>query len=182
MSKVYAMIADGTEEIECLAVVDLLRRAKINVVIVSVDGKTVFGSHGVGIVADAVAADVDLADSDLIFLPGGMPGSEHLAACKKLIDAIGAQLAAGKRIAAICAAPAVVLGANGFLRGRNAVCYPGFERGMTGAKVAAGARVVTDGNITTSRGPGCAIDLGLELIKLLAGGQVEQAVKSGIQY
>lgn len=182
MIKVYAMIADGTEEVECLTVVDLLRRAKIETVLVSVDGKNITSSHKVSIRADATVDEVDLSDGDLIFLPGGMPGSEHLAACAKLIDAIKAQLKAGKRVAAICAAPAVVLGANGFLHGKAAVCFPGFEEGMLGADVKAGARVVTDGNITTSRGLGCAVDLGLELIGLLAGDKAAQSVKNAIQY
>lgn len=182
MSKVYAMIADGTEEVECLTVVDLLRRAKINTVLVSVDGKQVKSSHGVIIQADATIAEVDLLDADLIFLPGGMPGSEHLAANDKLIKAIGEQLKANKRVAAICAAPAVVLGANGFLRGKRAVCFPGFEDGCIGASVVNGARVVTDGNITTSRGMGCAVDLGLELIALLEGEKTAAVVKKAIQY
>lgn len=182
MAKVYAMIADGTEEVECLTVVDLLRRAGISTVLVSVDGKQVKSSHNVIIQADATVDEVSLTDADLIFLPGGMPGSEHLAACGKLVAAIGEQLKANKRVAAICAAPAVVLGANGFLRGKRAVCFPGFENGCIGAQVMPDARVVTDGNITTSRGLGCAVDLGLELIKLLSGEAVAQKVKSAIQY
>lgn len=182
MSKVYAMIADGTEEAECLTVVDLLRRAGINTVLVSVDGKQVKGSHNIVIQADATVAEVDLSDADLIFLPGGMPGSEHLAANAKLIAAIGEQLKANKRVAAICAAPAVVLGANGYLRGKRAVCFPGFEGGCVGANVISDARVATDGNITTSRGLGCAVDLGLELIGLLLGEKAAQSVKSAIQY
>ena len=182
MAKVYAMIADGTEEVECLTVVDLLRRAKIDVVLTSVDNKQIKGSHGVLIQADATIEEVSLSDADLIFLPGGMPGSEHLAACSKLVAAIGEQLRSNKRVAAICAAPAVVLGANGFLRGKKAVCFPGFEGGCIGAEIVTGARVVTDGSITTSRGLGCAVDLGLELIGLLIGEKTAQTVKSAIQY
>ncbi|MDE7165250.1 MAG: DJ-1/PfpI family protein [Clostridiales bacterium] len=182
MAKVYAMIADGTEEVECLTVVDLLRRAGITTVLVSVGGKQVKCSHNIVIQADATVGEVDLSDADLIYLPGGMPGAEHLAACGKLVAAIGAQLKANKRVAAICAAPAVVLGANGFLRGKKAICYPGFEEGCVGASVVSGARVVTDGNITTSRGPGCSVDLGLELIGLLVGEKTAQSVKNAIQY
>ena len=182
MSKVYAMIADGTEEIECLAVVDLLRRAGIDTVLVSVDGKQTVGSHGINIQADNTVGETDLSGADLIFLPGGMPGSEHLAACVPLMSAIDKQLKSGKRVAAICAAPAVVLGANGYLRGKKATCYPGLEGGCNGASMDMNARVVTDGNITTSRGPGCAIDLGLELIRLLKGDAAAQKVKSAIQY
>ena len=150
--------------------------------LVSVDGKEITSSHKIIIRADATVEQTELTDADLIFLPGGMPGSEHLAGCARLVDAIDKQLKAGKRVAAICAAPAVVLGANGFLRGEQAVCFPGFEDGMIGATVKHGARVVTDGNITTSRGLGCAVDLGLELISLLAGQAVAQKVKAAIQY
>lgn len=182
MPRVYAMIADGTEEVECLAVVDLLRRAHIDTVIVSVGGKNILSSHKVAITADKTADEVDLTDADLIFLPGGMPGSTNLAHCAPLISAIEKQLKSNKRVAAICAAPAVVLGANGFLRGKKAVCFPGFESGCDGAKVDIKARVVTDGNITTARGLGCAVDLGLELISLLVDKNTADKIKEAIQY
>ncbi|MDE5593704.1 MAG: DJ-1/PfpI family protein [Clostridiales bacterium] len=182
MSKVYAMIADGTEEVECLAVVDLLRRAGIDTSLVSVDGKQIVGSHKIKIQADFTVSETDLTDADLIFLPGGMPGSEHLASCAPLMSAIDKHVKSGKRVAAICAAPSVVLGANGYLRGKRATCYPSFEVGCTGASMDMTARVVTDGNITTSRGLGCAVDLGLELIRLLKGDAAAQNVKSAIQY
>ena len=182
MSKVYAMIADGTEEVECLAVVDLLRRARIDTELVSVGKKNIVSSHKVAITADKTVGEVDLTSADLIFLPGGMPGSEHLAECAPLISAIDKQLKSGKRVAAICAAPAVVLGANGLLRGKKAVCFPGFEDGCIGAEIMRGARVVTDGNITTSRGMGCAVDLGLELIALLVGKDTAKKIKDAIQY
>ena len=182
MSKVYAMIADGTEEVECLAVVDLLRRAGIDTSLVSVDGKQIVGSHKIKIQADSTASETDLSGADLIFLPGGMPGAEHLAGCAQLMSAIDKQIKSGKRVAAICAAPAVVLGANGYLRGKKATCYPGFEAGCIGASMDMTARVVTDGNITTSRGLGCAVDLGLELIRLLKGNDVAQKIKAAIQY
>ena len=182
MSKVYAMIADGTEEVECLAVVDLLRRARIDTVLVSVGGKNTVSSHNISIAADKTADEVDLTDADLIFLPGGMPGSKNLALCAPLISAIDKQLKSNKRVAAICAAPAVVLGANGFLRGKKATCFPGFEDGCEGAKVDIKARVVTDGNVTTARGMGCAVDLGLELIALLVGKDTADKVKEAIQY
>lgn len=182
MSKVYAMIADGTEEVECLAVVDLLRRAGIDTVLVSVDGKQIVGSHKINIQADLTVGQVDFSDADLIFVPGGMPGSEHLAACAPLMTAIDKQMKSGKRVAAICAAPSVVLGANGYLRGKKATCYPSFEGGCVGATVDMKARVVTDGNVTTARGLGCAVDLGLELIRLLSGENVAQKVKAAIQY
>lgn len=182
MSKVYAMIADGTEEVECLAVVDLLRRAGIDTALVSVDGKQIVGSHNIKIQADAVVGEMDLTSADLIYLAGGMPGAEHLACCAPLMSAIDKQLKSGKRVAAICAAPAVVLGANGYLRGKKATCYPSFEGGCIGASMDMSARVVTDENVTTSRGLGCAVDLGLELIRLLKGDDMARKVKMAIQY
>lgn len=184
MPKVYVMIADGTEEVECLTVVDLLRRAGIEVKLVSVCGKTVTSSHGVVITADDTVGLVDLTDGDAIFVPGGMPGAEKLAACTKLIDAIRVMQANKKRVAAVCAAPALVLGANGFLEGKKAVCFPErkFEEKMLGANLQVGARVVTDGNITTARGLGCCIELGLELVKLFVSEQAAVELARKIQY
>lgn len=182
MSKVYAMIADGTEEVECLAVVDILRRAGVTVEIVSVNGKTITSSHGVVITADAVIGDVDLNDCDLLFVPGGMPGTPTLAADKRLIGAIDKLLKNNKRVAAVCAAPALVLGDHKFLNGKKAVCFPGYEEHLFGAEVQEGARVVTDGNITTARGLGTSIELGLELVRLLVGEKQSDDIKKKIQF
>lgn len=181
MIKVNAMIANGTEECELLNVVDLLRRAGCDTHIVSVDGITVKSSHGVTITADERAEDVALDDCDLLFIPGGMPGSKRLGECEKLIAAVEKMLSKGKRVAAICAAPALVLGKNGFLKGKRATCFPNFEKDMDGA-INTGARVETDGNITTARGLGCSLDLGLELIRLLIGKAEAEEIKAKIQY
>lgn len=177
--KVYAMIADGTEEIECLCVVDVLRRAGIGVTLTSVCGKRVVSSHGIEISADAVIDDVDMSDADMIFIPGGMPGTLKLAQCDKLIASVKAALQCGKRVAAICAAPAHVLGANGLLRGKRAVCYPGHEGLMQGC-VQCDERVVTDGLITTAKGMGCSLELGLEIVKLLAGEECAKTVSASV--
>ncbi len=182
MSKVYAMIANGSEEVECLAVVDILKRCGIETVLVSAHGeRKIVSSHGIRIEADAVAAETDFSDADAIFLPGGMPGAEHLSVCEPLLRALREADAAGRRIAAICAAPAVVLGRHGFLQGRTATCFPGFEKELNGAAYTS-AGVVTDGNITTARGLGFAVDLGLELGALLAGREVAADVKKKIQH
>ncbi len=182
MAKVYAMIADGSEEVECLAVVDILRRGGIEVVLVSAcASRDIVSSHRVRIEADTTVNEVDFADADAIFLPGGMPGSENLSACGPLIDALRQADKSGKRIAAICAAPAVVLGRHRILEGRSATCFPGFEHELKGANYTSQG-VVTDGNITTARGLGFAIDLGLELVGLLAGREQSDAVKAKIQY
>ncbi len=182
MAKVYAMIANGTEEVECLAVVDILRRSGIETVLVSVhDTCDVVSSHNIRIQADAKIADVDLSDGDAIFLPGGLPGSENLSSCEPLIEAISQALGSGRRVAAICAAPGVVLGRHGFLAGKTATCYPGFEKEFRGAEHTMQG-VVTDGSVTTARGLGFAIDLGLELVKLLCGEEISEKIKKAIQY
>lgn len=182
MTKVYAMIADGTEEVECLAVVDLLRRSKVDTVLVAAkDEREIVSSHGIRIQADAAVNEVDFSDADVIFLPGGMPGSVHLSQCGPLIQALKEQDQAGKRIAAICAAPAVVLGHHGFLRGKRATCFPGFEEELNGA-IVTDQGVVTDGNITTAKGLGVALDLGLELVKLLIDETTADELKKTIQY
>lgn len=180
MKKVYVMIADGSEEVECLGVVDVLRRANIETKIVSVCGKTVETSHGVRIVADCTMEETDMSAADVIFLPGGMGGATAFAASKPLVSALKAQLDAGKRVAAVCASPALVLGKHGFLVGKKAVCYPGMEGDMTGAEYVRGARVVTDGNITTSCGPATTLELGIELVRILAGEQTAMRIKSGM--
>lgn len=181
MVKVNALIANGTEECELLNVVDLLRRADCDVSIVSIDGITVKSSHGVTITADETAENVVLEDCDVLFIPGGMPGSARLGECERLIVAIEKALDGGKRVAAICAAPALVLGKNGFLNGKKATCFPGFEQHMGGA-ILTDACVETDGSITTARGLGCSFDLGLELIALTSGKDKAEEIKKKIQY
>lgn len=182
MAKVYAMIANGTEEVECLMVVDLLRRGGVETVLVSAgEGRDVVTSHKIRVRADVVAAETDFSDGDAIFLPGGMPGSENLSACEPLLRALHQAAEEGRRIAAICAAPAVVLGRHGFLEGKTATCFPGFEQELKGA-VYTRKGVVTDGIITTARGLGYAADLGLELLRLLVGEETSEKIRAKIQY
>jgi len=182
MAKVYVMIADGTEEVECLAVLDILKRAGMDVILVAAkDSKNVITSHHVRIEADGIAAEIDFSDADAIFVPGGMPGSEHLSNCEPLIAALHQADRESRRIAAICAAPAVVLGRHGFLAGRTATCYPGFESELNGAAYTSQG-VITDGNITTARGVGFAIDLGLELVRLLVDDEAAANIKKQIQH
>ena len=181
MKKIYAFIANGSEETECLAVVDLLRRARFDVELVSIEGvKQVTTSHNVRVTADKTFEECDFSDGDAFFLPGGMPGTNRLAAHGGLCGLLVSACKAGKRLAAICAAPSV-LGRLGLLKGKKATCFPGFEQYLEGAThVSAG--VVTDGNITTARGLGFAVDLGLELIALLDGRTASDTVKNAIQY
>ncbi len=181
MALVYAFLAEGLEEVECLATADVLTRAGVHVKLISITGKKeVRGSHGFSIRADALLEETDLDRADVLFLPGGMPGTKHLMECGPLCDALVRAHGAGKRLAAICAAPSV-LGRLGLLKDKKATCYPGFEDSLAGAKLT-GAGVITDGNVTTARGLGYALDLGLELVALLLGHPAAQRVKEAIQY
>ena len=181
MKKVFAFLADGFEEVEALAVIDLLKRAKVDTVMVSImDTLTVTGAHKIQVIADKLYSDIDYKEADLLFLPGGGTGTKNLKAHKELADAL-LDFAADdtKRIAAICAAPSV-LGLLNILKGKKAVCYPGFEDQLLGAEVVADG-VVTDGRITTAKGMGVSIELGLELIKLLIDKETADTIKEQIQ-
>ena len=181
MAKVYAFLAEGLEEVECLAVVDVLRRSGVEVTLVSVTGdRKVTGSHGIELGTDALFEDVNPDVADVLCLPGGMPGTNNLKAHMGLRAAVECANKQGRRIAAICAAPSI-LGSMGLLKGRTATCYPGFEDQLTGVSYTSQG-VVTDGNITTGRGLGFALDMGLELIRLLQGPQQAQKIAAAIQY
>ncbi len=180
-NKVYAFAANGTEETELLCVVDILRRAGILTVIASIDGARVTGSHGITFDADALAKDCDFSDAEILFVPGGLPGTTRLAESSLVINALKTQAEKNKRIAAICAAPALVLGENGLLDGKQGVCSPGFETHMKGCEVLTD-KVCTDGNITTARGLGCAVELGLELVRLLCNETTAEDIKRKICY
>ena len=181
MANVYVFTADGFEEIEGLTVVDLMRRAGAQVQMVSIsDGLAVKGSHGIEIKADTFFDDVDFDQADLLVLPGGMPGTLHLGEHEGLTGLLQDFAAKGKRVAAICAAPSV-LGGLGLLKGKRAVCYPGFEDKLTGTQVEM-EEVVTDGCITTSRGLGTAIPFALELISLLFGPEKAEEIKKSVIY
>ena len=166
MSKVYIFFADGFEDIEGLTVVDLMRRAGIDIQTVSVkETKEIRTSHGINLLTDRTFGECDFSDADMLVIPGGMPGTKYLEEYKPLTDLLTDFYQKGGKIAAICAAPSA-LGILGILEGKNATCYPGFEDQLKGAQFNA-VPVVTDGNITTSRGMGTSILLGLELVKLL---------------
>jgi len=181
MSKVYVFMADGTEEVEALTVIDLLRRAKVNVITVSVmQEKKIISSHNIGIEADELYGESDYMDGDMIVLPGGMPGTTHLKNHEELRKVLFAYKDAGKYLAAICAAPSVY-GANAMLEGKKATCYPGFEEELKGA-VVTNAGVVTDGQFITSKGLGTAIDFSLELITLLVNKETADNIAKAVQY
>ena len=179
MEKVYIFMADGLEEIEGLTVVDILRRAGIETVMVSIMGdQTVTGSHGIVIKADRMFDAKELQDGTVYVLPGGMPGTKYLGAHEGLGALLKEACAAGKKVAAICAAP-TVLGSLGRLQGKKAICYPGMEDGLTGAAVTKEPVVVSD-NITTSRGMGTAIPFALSLVAQLQGQAAADQMASDI--
>ncbi len=177
---VYVFLADGFEEIEALTPVDLLRRAGVTVRTVSIypGRKNVTGARAIETVADLT---IDMIDepADVYVLPGGMPGTVNLLECRMLMDMIDKANADGKRIAAICAAPARILGQRGMLKGKQATCYPGLEDLLEGATPVI-KTVVTDGNITTSRGLGTAVDFACELISLLCGKERSDEIRASV--
>ena len=181
MSKAVLFFADGTEECEALLVADLLRRARVEVIIASAMGRrALVSSHGIHLNADALAEDVDYSDVDMVILPGGIPGTPNLAENKTVTDTCVSFAKAGKKVAAICAAP-TVLAELGLLEGRRATCYPGFEDRCTGAQMV-DADVVTDGQITTGRALGAAMAFALELVRLLTDEQTAARTAEEIVY
>ena len=184
-NRVALMVAEGLEEIEGLTVVDLLFRAGIPCDTVSIAAdRTVTSSHKVTIVCDRSLADNDFsfADYGLVVLPGGIPGTPNLAACKPLTDELCRRMAAGEPVAAICAAP-TILAELGLLEGRHATCYPDRQPTLVerGAIVDEG-NVVIDGNLTTSRGMGTAIDFALAIIAQAKGQDEADRLARAIVY
>ena len=174
-------MADGFEEIEALAPVDILRRGGVEVVTVSTnDDLQVQSAHGVTMIADAVFEDCDFADADLLLLPGGMPGASNLRAHEGVCKALTEQNAKGKRIGAICAAP-YILGELGLLHGKRATCYPGFEHDLEGATYTA-ELVTVDGNITTAEGPGAALPYGYKLLSHFTTPEAVETLKEGMRF
>ncbi len=178
---VYVFLADGFEEIEALTPVDLLRRAGAEVMTASIypDRKSVTGARTISVNADITIDDAAVKDGDIIVLPGGMPGTVNLLECDKLMKMVDEHNAKGGRIAAICAAPAKILGAKGLVSGKKATCYPGLEDLLQGATPVTDS-VVTDGNITTSRGLGTAVDFACELITLLCGSEKARKIRTSV--
>ena len=182
MAKVYVFLANGFEDVEALIPVDVLRRGGAEVVTVSItgDGQVVETAHNVQIVADAMIEDCDFSDADLLFLPGGMPGASNLYEHEGVRQAVLSQVKAGKKVAAICAAPAVVLAQLGVLDGKKATCYPGFERLLTKAQYTADL-VTVDGNIT-AEGPAAAFPFAYELLSQLVSREVSDQIAEGMRF
>ena len=178
---VYLFLANGFEEIEALCPLDLLRRAGVEVktVAISADGLAVAGAHGITVMADMAEADFDPgAESEMLILPGGMPGAANLDASPTVDTAIAAAVECESFLAAICAAP-MILGRRGLLVGREAICFPGFEDELKGA-VLSSARVVRDGRVITAAGMGVALDFGLALVAALQGDESAQNLRRAV--
>lgn len=161
------LLTDGFEEIEALTPLDMLRRAGLDVKTVGINGKIAGGSHGIPVICDLLPEQVNLSEVSMVIFPGGMPGSLGLDASPFTDEIIAAVNKNGGRLAAICAAP-LVLGRRGLLEGKEAICYPGFEKELRGAVISEKS-VVTDGNITTAKGMGVALAFSKELITLILG-------------
>ena len=176
---IYMLLGTGFEETEAIAPLDLLRRAGLSVATVGINGKTVYGSHGIGIEADLELDEMDLKDLEMIILPGGLRGVASIRASQEAMEAIRFAWENGKYTAAICAGP-TVLADLGIPNGKNATCYPGCEGQMGSANMVPGAAAVTDGNLITGTSAGCAIPFGLALIAALKGQEAADAIAAQI--
>lgn len=175
---VYLFLANGFEEIEALCPLDLLRRAGVEVTTVGIGGEMIRGSHGIVVQADM--PDTMFADAapEMVILPGGMPGSKNLDESRVVDAALRVSARKDAYIAAICAAP-FVLGKRGLLEGKEAICYPGFEKELTGARIS-DKKVVRDGKIITAAGMGVALEFGLSLVAALKGEDVADGIRRAV--
>lgn len=181
MKESFVFLADGFEEIEALTAVDVLRRGGMNVKTVSITRSfQVKGAHGISVNADVIYDNVMFGNAEWLILPGGMPGAENLHKFSPLVGLLHRQAESENgKIAAICAAPAVVLGQEGLLSGHKATCYPGFEELMQGADVV-NEPAVTDGKFVTGNGPSSALVWALTILKEARGFKIAQEVASGM--
>ncbi len=176
---VHVYLADGFEPIEGLCPVDLMRRAGIEVVTISInETTTVKAAHGITVIADTTVSELDGTIPELVMLPGGMPGTLNLGACRAVTDAVMAAWKAGAFVAAICAAPSV-LGSLGLTAGREAICYPGFEDKLEGARLSEHS-VVRDGKLITAIAMGASVEFGLALIEALRGKALADKIKESV--
>lgn len=167
--RVLISVADGVEDLECVTLIDVLRRAEVEVVVASIESRRMITcARGTRLTADAMLVDVLAQAFDLIVLPGGMPGAQHLAEHEPLAERVREQAKAGKLFAAICAAPALALQQYGVLKQRRMTCYPAFSDRLSGCSFVDQA-VVVDGNCITSQGPGTALEFALCLVEQLCG-------------
>lgn len=172
-------LANGFEEIEALATVDILRRAGVEVVTVGVSGNTPVGAHGIAVCADMTENQLNINAIDGVVLPGGMPGTTNLEASAVVQEAVAYAVNRELPVAAICAAPSI-LGHGGYLSDKKATCYPGFESDLTDA-IVVNEGVVVDGNFITASGAGVAVDFALQLVQYLVSDEMADSIRRGIQ-
>ncbi len=177
--KVLVILADGFEEIEAITPIDVLKRAGLEVTLAGLSSKTVAGSHGIKFQADILLEDYT-GLPDAIILPGGLPGAQNLAESPKVVELVKKMDQAKKIVGAICAAPALVLAPNGILNGRKATCYPGFEKNFSSQVDFSRERVIVDGHVVTSRGPGSALEFSLQLAEILVGKENTKGLSEGL--
>ena len=179
MKTIFVFLAEGFEEIEALAPVDILRRAGLSVKTVSVmDEQVVAGAHGVPVLADVMFDEINAEDAEMILLPGGLPGATNLDAHQGVSQMILDFAKEEKPLAAICAAP-LVFGNRGLLEGKKATCYPGFETYLKGAQYTA-ALVEKDGNFITGKGPGAAMEFAFAIVEKYCGMDKVNELKQGM--
>ncbi len=177
---IYCFLADGFEEVEALAAVDMIRRAGLTLETVGVGKNLINGAHSIKVECDRAEKEMVLDDSlEAVILPGGMPGTLNLEKNATVQSAIDFAASEGKLLCAICAAPSI-LGHKGLLKGKNAIAYPGFEKELEGALISE-KYVVRDGNIITAKGAGVAVDFGLEIVAALAGDEKAEEIRRSIQ-
>jgi protein deglycase len=179
MKRVLVPLAEGFEELEAVTIIDILRRAGIEVVVAALGPSPVTGSHGIRLAADTPLAALAEQDFDMVALPGGMPGADHLKKDPRVAGIVRRLHAKGRPVAAICAAP-MVLAAAGLLDGRRATSFPGFLADAGKTTVVEDA-VVVDRGVITSRGPGTAIEFALTLVEQLAGASVRRSIESRLE-
>ena len=180
MAGVLVLAADGFETIECLTVVDVLRRGGVRTTLASIMAtREVMTAQQIPVTCDCVLDEVDLSEYSHIVLPGGLPGTTHLRNDERVCAAVR-DFAATKHVAAICAAPSV-LAELGLLEGRRATCYPGFERDFPEGTYAGGRTVIKDGNLITASGMGVALPFSLAILEDVAGTTAAEKVADSIQ-
>jgi protein deglycase len=177
--KIVVPLAEGLEEIEAVSIIDVLRRANLDVTTAYIQDNPVKGSHNILITADKSLESLKATDFNCIVLPGGMPGSEHLKNSDTVNSFVKHIYSKGGYVGAICAAP-IVLGHAGILYDHRATCFPGNENQLEGA-IIVDEPVVVDRTIITGKGPGCAIPFSLELVKILAGEEISNGLKNAMQ-
>ena len=176
---VYVFLADGFEIIEAMAPVDMLRRANVEVTTVGVDKKVITSSCGIPVTADIVSNEFEFKNVEAVVIPGGANGVTNLENSSLVQSVLDEAVQCGALICAICAGPSI-LGHKGLLKGKNAICFPGFEYSLEGANISKDY-VVTDGDFITAKGAGVCIEFGLEIVRELVGDEAAETVRSTIQ-